>query len=227
MERVIVKKSSSPCLVVAPHGPDDNGTGIIAESIASQLKCGYVINQGWHRGDVVHHGKSIADCNSAPHLRDDLVKDEFVGPIKNCLKAINHCPYVPVLIIHGVGDASTKNYKDMHMVLGRGDHANGDRLTCDDQLLNQFASELEKQGLHTYLGTAGSKFAAADKKNLNQYIHHLTSRKLVTLQIEIIKAWRTDDFVCKAVGSMIATAANTLLYTSPTFMAPAITRLYT
>jgi hypothetical protein len=81
MERVALVEGDSPVLILAPHGPDDKNTDLIAERVAVESGSFAVINRGWNRFSSVDFMKDLANCNDVRHLHSDVVKEEFLEPI--------------------------------------------------------------------------------------------------------------------------------------------------
>ena len=71
-ERVNVIYGKQPILIVAPHGPDDSRTDILASAAAKTCHAFAVINQGFERGEIVDTDNDIADCNRVDHCNSEV-----------------------------------------------------------------------------------------------------------------------------------------------------------
>ena len=124
MERVVLVEGDSPVLVIAPHGPDDKNTDLIAERVAVEAGAYAVINKGWKRSSHVDFMHDWANCNDVRHIHSDVVKEEFLEPIlrfKNRIKK-KYDENVFVLILHGCSDTvrTMANDYSLDVILGCG-----------------------------------------------------------------------------------------------------------
>jgi hypothetical protein len=214
MERVSIIKGSedTPILLVAPHGAagDDDNTAELTETIAQHLGCWAVINRGFERATKYDYFADKADCNNVEHCQEDVVRQEFLEPINRAVNSIlEDCYDANIFMIHGMSNHYRKLVKDdsLDMILGFGAAITppGTPLlphSCSELHRNAFIYLLDRNGINVYKGKAGGKFAAAARKNLNQYYRKWDYNEDVhSMQIEIVKALRAD-------AALNATAEN-------------------
>jgi len=189
MERISVIKGQHvpekmPLILIAPHGPDDQGTAFITEEICNLIGCDGIINNGFERSDKFDYAKEKCDCNNIIHCVQDVVKEEFLDPID---KAVNrmykNSVQANIFIIHGMSDQK----EPVDMVIGYGDStAKHPPYSCEMWQKNAWMYILKSAGISgVYAGKAGGKYAGASKNNLNQYFTNQAS-----MQIEITRALR-------------------------------------
>jgi len=125
--RVGYKKGTSkvPAIIVAPHGYkyDDTNTDYIADTISNLLDCTHIINYGWERSDKFDYFKDKANCNNIEHIKEDVIKDEFLNPIINSYNNyLNRGNLPSIFIIHGVHDSirNSPNAKYLDLIIGSG-----------------------------------------------------------------------------------------------------------
>jgi hypothetical protein len=200
MERVVLIEGDSPVLVVAPHGPDDKNTDLIAERVAIESGAFAVINKGWRRSNSVDFAKDLANCNNLKHIHSDVVKEEFLEPIlrfKNRIRR-KYDEKVFVFLIHGCSNEVRKIAQDadLDIVLGHGE-GNPPSYSCNENFMKAFAHHLFNEGFSVYEGAAGGKYAGKSKNNLNQlFTRWYPDNYVESIQLEIVHEMRCDfDFV--------------------------------
>ena len=225
-ERVSVRDGILPIIVVAPHGPDDPRTDIIAETIAARIDCHAVINNGWERATSVDVANDKANCNSISHCHEDVVKDEFLDPILRYAYrssrtiaaarniSISQFLYTPLLItIHGAGDNARNLAKStkLDFIFGNG-NGSPNRHSCSIWRKNALVWALVNKGINVWEGKGGGTYAAWGKDNLNQLFFGKYPGVGESLQIEIVRVpWRVDDKRAVATGCILADAIKEVL----------------
>jgi len=197
MERVSLISGKLPMILIAPHGydEDDKNTGFIAETVARNIECYAVINNGWERADTVDYLNDKADCNNVHHCREDVVREEFLEPIlrfKNIIQKYNGAVYI--MYIHGMGNKhrSVAKNPDLDLVLGFG-AGNPASLTCEMWQKNFMLYNLNKVGIVSYEGRAGGQMSGWSRNNMNQYFRKWEyDRYVYSMQLEIIYELREE-----------------------------------
>lgn len=214
MERVAALEGELPLLVVAPHGPDDHNTDIIAEKIAAEMDAYAVINYGWRRSEKVDYWKDQANCNNVAHLQEDVVKEEFLDPIlrfkSRCIRDFGFCY---MFCIHGVGNYVRKKAQDdsLDLIIGYG-AGKPPSFSCEPRLKDAFIYYAEKHGFGAYEGAAGGQFAGKAKNNLNQLFRRwYPNQRVHSLQIEIVREFREDKEIAEIAAMELASIMDDLL----------------
>lgn len=209
MERIILVEGDSPVLVVAPHGPDDKNTDLIAERIALESGSFAVINKGWRRSATVDFMKDMANCNDVRHIHSDVVKEEFLEPIlrfKNRIRK-KYDEKVFMLIVHGCSDDVRKavNNYDLDIILGHGE-GNPPSYSCSGKFMKAFAHHLLNEGFSVYEGAAGGRYAGRAKNNLNQLFNRwYPDDHVESIQMEIVREMRCDpDFIDLTISGVVS-----------------------
>lgn len=223
-ERVSVREGKIPIIIIAPHGYDDPHTDIIAEQIAETLDCYAVINRGWERSSTVDVFEDKANCNNISHIHKDVVKDEFLDPIRRYTTRLTKqivknssifLQKVFILSIHGVSNTirSVESQK-IDIVLGYG-AGKPNSYTCELWKKNNLAFLLRKKGrrMCVWEGRPGGAFAAWGKNNITQlYRKKYPENWIDSLQIEIVRSpWRDTPNKARITGCIIANALLELL----------------
>lgn len=209
MERIVLVEGDSPVLIVAPHGPDDRNTDIIAEKIAIEFGAFAVINKGWRRSSKVDFANDLANCNDVRHIHSDVVKEEFLEPILRFKSRIRkkYDEKIFVLLIHGCSDDVRKvaNNHDLDIILGYGE-GNPPSYSCSEKFMNAFAHHLVNEGFGVYRGAAGGKYAGKAKNNLNQLFKRWYPDDFVeSIQMEIVRDIRCNpDFIDLTISGIIS-----------------------
>ena len=218
--RVNVIYGKVPILLIAPHGPSDINTAIIAEVAANQLNCSAVINQGFERGETVDSEADIADCNRVDHCLEDVVRSEYLTPIlkvRNSFHKINNNMVIDwddkkllICHIHGAGDIVHKEAgEDVGVIVGYGLGKEKDSLTCKTWRKNAFVECWRNTTLfgEAYEGAASGRYAGRSSNNMNQYFRkHLLDRQIESLQLEFPHSMRKDPLTASITGSTLAFA---------------------
>ncbi len=218
MERTSAIEGNEPVIIVAPHGPDDINTDIMAEKIAEELGSYAVINRGWKKSKTFDYWKDLADCNNVAHLHEDVIKEEFLDPIikfKNKIKKkFQEDPFI--LIIHGCGNKVRKTANDhfLDMIVGSG---LGAFSSCKSKIKNAFIHYLQKEDFGVYEGK--NKYAGKSRNNLNQLFNFWYQEKNVnSLQLEIVKELRTEKDLFKATVEGITSAIDAITLVDDTMI---------
>lgn len=209
MERVsiIPGDSSINMMLVVPYGADDPTTVHIAETCVEEMGCYAIINRGFERSDHVDVMTDKADCHKVSHAIEDVVREEFLDPIKNTKERMvnrivrhatknNAWPNLAdikdramILYIVGVSDTVHKVAGEhVSMVIGCGATTFSGSVTCSDW----------RRDLLVYLGrdmwsdTMGSvcvadvrgAYAGKNQDNMNQFFRQHEPDKFVeTMQL--------------------------------------------
>lgn len=206
-ERVSIGEGKNPIIFVAPH-IEDVHTGLIAMKAAEVLRAFYVVNNGWKRGNFYDYNKEICDCNNLEQLVD-VPKDEFLIPIirfVNRAKKLTKSKEVFIFYVHGMGDDICKKTGDpfTQIVIGYG-LGEPDSLSCNKSIVRNLVYFLENSTLPTYVGNAKSKYAAWNKRNLNQlYRKNYRDVNVSSMQIEIVYNARYSANLAEEFGLYLA-----------------------
>jgi hypothetical protein len=227
-ERVSTIIGKTPIILICPHGNDDNNTAIITELAAKQLKCYAVINRGFDRSDSVDVDNDLADCNKIDHVKQDVVYEEYLKPIKKFVqklltrntpaalksgwgvgyyytKAEDACH---IFHIHGCGNAIHKEAGgQVELVLGYGLGIKKHSLTCDEWRKNLLISLFRHyaHGGEVYLGKGGGKYAGRDSNNMNQYFRkHEHIDAVQSVQLEYPYSTRGTEANAAATAMQLA-----------------------
>ena len=233
MERVSVRRGKNPVLFVAPHGPDDNNTAIIAEKAAESCDGYYVINRGFERDDVVDVDNDKADCNRIDHVIEEVVKEEFLDPITKFVNQIkaklyNNYPYyhdlstIPkplIFYVHGAGDHVHKIAgENVSVIVGYGLSGKKSSFTCEDWRKCLFVSgfrHLTMDG-EVYEGQGGGNYGGRSANNMNQYYRkHDPDTLIDSMQLEFPYSTRCTESIATLTGVVLATVATDIINHDP------------
>lgn len=218
MERTIATEGNEPIIIIAPHGPNDLNTDILAEKLAEELDAFAVINKGWMKSENVDYWKDMADCNKISHIHEDVVKEEFLNPIikfKNKIKE-KFEEDVFILIIHGCGNHVKKiaNNENLEMIVGSG---KGGLLSCKKKIKDAFIYYLEKEKFCVYEGE--NKYAGKSRNNLNQLFNYwYPENNINVLQLEIVKELRKDKISLKKTLKGLVNVLDLITIVDDTFV---------
>lgn len=214
MERVLTIEGDTPVIIVAPHGVDDTNTDIIAETIAEDFGAYAVINKGWQRSQSVDYFKDLANCNDIRHLKQDVIKEEFLDPILRFCSKIKrkYEERVFMLILHGCSDSVREIAKeDLDMIVGFGD---GDppSYSCNIKLKNAFSHYLQKERFCVYEGRPRGAYAGRSSNNLNQLFRRWHPDDDVnSIQLEITRELRSNKHLINVTCAGLVNAIDSLM----------------
>lgn len=169
--RVSLREGREPVIFVAPHGfrGDDQWTCRIATQAARACGGYAVVNHGWERAETVDIEGSKANCNNVNHLGEDVVCEEFLGPIlrfhQRCLRKHGKATFV---MIHGLGQPTCQNFPLLDVVLGFG-NGKPPSYTMGEDDRRRLPRLFYDGGLIPYIGMAGGRYTGWARPNLNQY----------------------------------------------------------
>lgn len=226
-ERVTTILGKRPVILVCPHGCDDTNTDIVTETAAEELECYAIINRGFDRSDIVDVDKDLANCNRIDHVKQDVVYDEFLKPIKRFVHKISYKNqpswqkgyiyggwYDPevchIFHIHGCGNAVHHEAQcQIELILGYGLGTKKHSLTCEEWRKNLLISTFRRHATagEVYTGKGGGKYAGRDSNNMNQYYRkHENMQNVQSVQIEIPYSSRNDTASAQSTGRFLANA---------------------
>lgn len=217
MERVSIVRGTNPIILVAPHGfdGDDERTAYIAEKAAKYSGSYAVINRGWERSDQVDIFNDKADCNNVNHCLHDVVREEFLDPIKRFKsECINRRGFCRIIYIHGMSNRhrSISNDPKMDIVVGFG-AGSPNSFTMTKLELKFFMHQLSCQGLTVYGGKKGGSMSGWSKNNLNQYFRKIEPNLSVqSAQIEIVYDLRKEKNTAHKLAINLSIALESLLH---------------
>lgn len=224
-ERVNVILGKKPVLFVAPHGPDDTNTALIAEKAANLINGYAVINQGFERNDEVDVDNDLADCNRVDHCLSEVVMDEFLRPI---IKIRNHSTKyginpesdksLLVIYVHGAGNlVHVEANEPVDVIIGYGLGKEKDSLTCKAWKKNFLVDSwrnISNTG-EVYEGAGDGRYAGRSANNMNQYFRkHIMDKNVDSLQLEFPFSLRKTKEAAAYTASLLATTIDMLLNTS-------------
>lgn len=214
-------EGDSPVLILAPHGPDDTNTDLIAERVALEHGSFAVINKGWRRAPHVDFSRDMANCNNVQHLHSDVVKEEFLEPVlrfKNRIRK-KYDENVFILILHGCTDAvrNEAQDQDLDLIVGYGDGFSPS-YSCKPRFKDAFVYHLQNEGFGVYEGSAGGKYAGRGKNNLNQLFARWYPDDYVnSIQLEIVRELRCDlDFVDLTISGIVSAIESMMIFDDTT-----------
>lgn len=227
-ERVNVIRGTQPILLVAPHGPDDTNTDLIARLAANHIKGHAVINQGFERGDIVDVDNDIADCNRVDHCKESVVYDEFLKPIIKIRDQVAKKLVQPgwwesddkgarllVLYIHGAGDIVHREANEpVGVILGYGLGSNKDSLTCRSWRKNLFIDiwrNYSNDG-DVFEGGGSGRYAGRSSNNMNQYFRkHDLDRQVESMQLEFPFSTRNTESQATVTAMLLGSVLSEML----------------
>lgn len=204
-------------LVVAPHGPDDTNTDLLAERIAIESGAFAVINKGWRRSSSVDFFRDMANCNDVRHIHSDVVREEFLEPVLRLKNRIRkkYDENVFVLIIHGCSDAVRLDADDhdLDIVLGYGEGV-PPSYSCREKFRKAFAYHLLNEGFGVYEGAAGGKYSGRARNNLNQlFVRWYPDDYVDSIQMEIVRELRCDpDFMDLTISNIVSAVESMTMF---------------
>jgi hypothetical protein len=215
MERTSVIQGTTPVLLVAPHGPDDENTAELTELVAKHFGAYAVINRGWQRSSRVDQFRDLANCNDVRHLHQDVVREEFLHPILRCVTRIKkkYEGKALVLVIHGCKDQIRHGLDDemLDIVVGYG-AGNPPFYSCRTRTKNAFVRCLQDEGFGVYEGAAGGLYAGRAKNNLNQlFVRWYADNAVESMQIEIVRELREDREMLSLTAEGLMTALDSFM----------------
>jgi hypothetical protein len=215
MERVKIHEGDTPVLLIAPHGPDDQNTDYIVESVARELGAFAVINKGWKKSKEVDFLGDLANCNDIRHLHCDVVKEEMLHPILRFTSRINrkYGERALVLIIHGCPDTVREKAGDEYLdiIIGNG-AGHPSSYSCRRRLKNAFVYHLINEGFGVYQGKPGGKYSGRSRNNLNQlFTSWYPQYDANSLQLEIVRELRSEQEMMRLAIEGITSAVDSLM----------------
>lgn len=215
MERVRVYEGDTPVILVAPHGPDDQNTDYIVESVAKEIGAFAVVNKGWRRSKEVDFLRDFANCNDIRHLHCDVVKEEMLHPILRFASRINrkYGEKAFVLVVHGCSDSVRELAEDeyLDLIVGSGE-GNPPSYSCGRRFKNAFLHHLSNEGFGVYQGRAGGKYSAKARNNLNQlFTAWYPQYDANSLQLEIVRELRFEQELIQVTIDGLVSAIDALM----------------
>jgi hypothetical protein len=212
MERVSLISGKTPVIFVAPHGPNDDNTDVIAEIAAAHMNSYAVINRGFQRSDDVNVSKDQANCNNMEHCHKDVVREEFLEPIiryKN--RILKKFPKAFLFFIHGLGNKIKSLDKNIGYVVGTG-AGYPNSFTCDKWVRDLVIYLLEASENHkVYQGKAGGNYAGWSRKNTVQMFRKwYPDYDAQAVQVEVLFDLREDSKKATVTGQILAMVAQEL-----------------
>jgi hypothetical protein len=212
-ERVKVIKGNAPLLLIAPHAPEDQGTGAIAQIVANELNAFAVINQGFEQSDEVDVNNDRADCNRVRHCEAPVVYEEFLKPILKIRQRVTQSNLyhvidpldidddsfkrLLVLHIHGCGDGIHMDAQEVvGVIVGYGRGSSKDSLTCRAWRKNMFVDLWRNYSMdgEAFEGSGDGRFAARSADDINQYFRkHVLDRQVESMQLTFPHSMRSSD----------------------------------
>lgn len=215
MERTSVIQGTTPVLLIAPHGPDDENTAEITEAVARNFGAFAVINRGWQRSSKVDQFRDLANCNDLRHLHQDVVREEFLNPILRSVARIKkrYEGKAFIFIIHGCRDHVRESSEDelLDIILGCG-AGNPPFYSCRTRTKNAFIKCLQDEGFGVYEGAPGGMYAGKSKNNLNQlFVRWSPDKDIESMQIEIVKELRLDEDMLELTAEGLVAALDSFM----------------
>ena len=215
MERTSFIQGTTPVLLIAPHGADDDNTAELTELVARNLGAFAVINRGWRRSRTVDPFSDLANCNDIRHLHEDVVREEFLLPVMRGVARIKarYEGKAFVLIMHGCKDQIRSSSEDeiLDIVVGYG-AGSPPSYSCKMRTKNALIRCLQNEGFGVCEGAPGGKYAGKSKNNLNQFFVRWHPDKMVeSAQIEIVNELRSDSEMIDLTADGIVSALDAFM----------------
>lgn len=215
MERTSVIQGTTPVLLVAPHGADDDNTAELTEVVARQFGAFAVINRGWRRSRAVDQFRDLANCNDVRHLREDVVREEFLLPVMRSVARIKrkYEGRALVLVVHGCRDQIRASADDemLDIIVGYG-AGHPPSHSCRPRTKDAFIRCLQNEGFGVYEGMQGGRYAGRSRNNINQLFVKWHPDKMVeSMQLEVVRELRSDREMIGLTADGIVGAIDALL----------------
>jgi hypothetical protein len=214
MERTSIIQGTTPVLIVAPHGPDDENTAELAEAVALRFGASAVINRGWRRSRAVDQFRDLANCNDVRHLHEDVVREEFLLPVmRGAARIKRKYGRALVLVVHGCKDQVRASAEDemLDIILGYG-AGNPPSYSCRLRTKNALIRCLQNEGFGVYEGEAGGRYAGKSKNNLNQlFVRWYPDNMVESVQLEVVKELRSDREMINLTADGIIAALDSFM----------------
>lgn len=215
MERVTLAEGNTPVIILAPHGPDDKNTALIAQRAAEEFGAYAVINNGWKKSSSVDAFRDLANCNDVRHLHSEVVKEEFLEPVlrfKNRVRR-RYDESAFILIIHGCSDKvrAEASDDDLDLIVGFGDGLHPSH-SCSLRFKDAFVYNLANEGFGVYEGAKGGRYSGHSRNNLNQiFARWYPDGYVNSLQLEIVNELRTDPELLNLTVRGIVSAIDSMM----------------
>lgn len=197
MERVSLVYGENPLLVVVPHGADHENLARAGEMLAHDLGGFAVINRGWRGSKIVDHSADLANCNDVRHLREDVVREEFLNPVLRMAARIKRKYSDRILMLVLVPcDEEAKASADGEMldiVVGYG-AGNPPSFSCDTRTKSALIHFMQEEGFGVYEGAAGGRYSGKAKNSLNQlFVRWHPDDCVDSIQLAVVEDMLSDD----------------------------------
>lgn len=209
--RVSCILGKAPVLFVCPYGQEESHTGTVAETAARCLGGNAVVNYGFLRADSVDVANDRADCNRVDHVRQDVVREEFLRPVQRtvsrlCDKFEGAAACAHVFVVRGCHDAPVSVGARVDVILGYGLGAKKHSLTCYDWRKSLFVDLWRHHnGGHCYVGRGDGPFAGRDANTLNQYYRkHSLQYSVQSMQLTFPGCLRSSSVAALSTGNQLA-----------------------
>lgn len=227
-ERVSVRHGQMPVILVAPHGADEHNTDVVAKQCAEFLDAHAVVNHGFRKSSTVNTRKDLADCYRIDHLKQPVVKDEFLDALIRAKRAVSRSlsrrpggkPSDRCLIfyIHSFSGVIADDGEMVEAIVGYGAGPNPhqDQYTCDLWRRNLFV-KLWRASRHydvgdIYVGKRGGRYAGRNPNSLNQYFRTPYPETFVqSMQLMLNSKLLTTRSKATIVGLNLAAIIETMV----------------
>lgn len=205
--RVSVYQGKNPIIILAPHGPEERQINLIAQTAINRCNGFGIINHGWKKAQNANWRYDEADCNNITHLQQDVIKDEFLGPLLGYKSRILR-KWTSAYVFNLRGSSGRMRHlagdQALDILLGFGDGF-PPSYTCETWRKNLMLYLLKRQGLTTYAAKSGSLFSGRDTTCLTQVFRHplYYHKDVHAMQLEIVDDLRTDDEIAYLTGECL------------------------
>lgn len=215
MERTSVIQGTTPVLLIAPHGADDENTAELTEAVARNFGAYAVINRGWRRSKTVDQFMDMANCNDLRHINEDVVREEFLIPTMRSVARIKrkYEGKAFVVVLHGCKDQIRTSADDelLDIIVGYG-AGHPPSYSCKLRTKNAFIRCLQNEGFGVYEGIAGGRYAGKSKNNLNQlFVRWQPDNMVESVQLEVVRELRSDGEMISLTADGIVSALDALM----------------
>jgi hypothetical protein len=209
-ERVSLIHGNEPIIIVAPHACNEPYMNIIAEEMAKRSNAYALINNGFKVADDVDVMRDLADCNRIEHIREDVVREEFLDPLLATKRALarKHARII-VLSLYGLdSQVEQRSGHNIDVVLGYGQAVVNNSYTCPLWMIDMFINEWESHGWTSssvYCGKPGGSLSARSIHHLPQLFQKTyPDNHVQVMQILISERFRHDRGGAAFCGVVLA-----------------------
>lgn len=218
LERVSIINGTAPIIIISPHSLENKNTDIFTEHLCKLTGAHGIINRGWKRANKFNWKTEEADCNNLSHCHEDVVRQEFLDPIKRIAVKINRdCRHqflhhhilkwtttIYMFVVHGVEEDIQKSLPGLDVIVGGGEGIHQSSFSCAKSTLDLFLTILSDTGLQVYEGM-DDQYSGMHFNELNQlFIQWHPLHNVNSMKIEISPKLRLGTTSTLATANIIS-----------------------